>query len=346
MFRLTPNPSNSAVAPAQLLLLFGVLLLSCSLALAEDREHSLPLVAVSTTGTAVLIDEEGSGTGQLNFEIELAVPAWIGRFSVLLEAGAGPPEPLSCGPQTSGDFHNFAASAGDARVMEFTYRVSHHTGDWVVGFQEARGTIDTSRVANNDKTHFLASAFVNNPTISLPGSTVGLSWQRAIGTGRRGIGVTATRYERSGAFLAAESWWAFDRAIARIGAWKGRAEIACGEHSHQPSRGHGLYASIDGQSTSLQWNLRAGWGRHGEVPVSFIGLAIEIPLASGTLGLALGQGRVAEHEGTARESYAEMYLRYSLPGGLMFLPGLQLSDRLTDGSGPDLAVGFRFGIGV
>lgn len=346
MLRLTGNRSISALAPAQFLLLSGALLLTGSHALAEDREDTLPTVTVGTTGTAVSIDEDGSDTGQFNFEIELAVPARAGSFSLLLEAGAGRPEPLSCAAQTTGDFHAFAASPGDVRVVEFSYRVSHHTGDWAFGFQEARGTIDTSWVANDDKTQFLGSAFVNNPTINLPGSTVGLSWQRAIGTGRRGIGATASRYEHSGAFLAAESWWAFDGAIARIGAWQGRAEVGCEEHPHESSHGHGLYTSIDGQTTLLQWNLRAGWGRHGEVPVSFIGLAVELPLANGTLGLALGQGRVAAHEEAAVERHAEMYYRISLPGGLTILPGLQLSNRRADGSGPDLAVGFRFGIGI
>ena len=140
--------------------------------------------------------------------------------------------------------------------------------------------------------------------------------------------------------------WAFDGAIARIGAWQGRAETTCNEHLHEYLHGHGLYTSIDGQTTLLQWNLRAGWGRHGEVPVSFIGLAVELPLANGTLGLALGQGRVAAHEEAAVERHAEMYYRISLPGGLTILPGLQLSNRRADGSGPDLAVGFRFGIGI
>jgi hypothetical protein len=346
MLRFTTNSSISALAPAQFLLLSGALLLTGSHALAEHREDTLPSVAVSTTGTAVSIDEDGSDTGQFDFEIELAVPAREGSFSLLLEAGVGSPEPVSCAAQTAGGFHAFAASCGDVRVVEFSYRLSHHTGNWVVGFQEARGTIDTSRVANDDKTQFLGHAFVNNPTISLPGSTVGLSWQRAIGTGRRGIGATATRYEHSGAFLAAESWWVFDRAIARIGAWQGKAEIACDEHAHESLHGHGLYSSIDGQTTLLQWNLRAGWGRHSEVPVSFIGLAVELPLANATLGLALGQGRVVAHKEAAREWHAEMYYRYSLPGGLTILPGLQLTDRQDDGSGPDLAVGFRFGIGI
>jgi len=345
MLRLTANPPISAVALVQLLLLLWVLL-TRSVALAEDRQDTLANVGVGTTGTVVSIDEDGAGVGQLNFEIELAVPTRTGRFSVLLEAVAGPPEPLSCSAQTSADFHAFDARSGDAQVMEFSYRVSHHTGEWVIGFQEARGTIDTSRVANDDKTQFLVSAFVNNPTISLPGSTVGLSWQQAIGTGRRGIGATVNRYEHSGAFVAAEYWWAFDRSTARIGAWQGRSDIACSDHSHESSHGRGLYASIDGQSTRLHWNLRAGWGRHGEVPVSFIGLALELPLANGTLGLALGQGRVAEHGGAAHARHTEMYFRYSLPGGLTILPGLQLSDRLIDGSGPDLAVGFRFGIGL
>ena len=52
------------------------------------------------------------------------------------------------------------------------------------------------------------------------------------------------------------------------------------------------------------------------------------------------------HEEAARERHAEMYYRYSLPGGLTILPGLQLSDRRGDGSGLDLAVGIRFSMGI
>ena len=346
MLRLFAKRSSSARAPAQVLLLSGALLLTGSHVLAEHREDTKPSVAVVTTGTAASIDEDGSDTGQFNFEIELAVPAPAGSFSLLLEAGAGPPEPVSCAAQAAGDVQALAASSGDVRVVEFSYQVSHSTGDWTIGFQEARGTIDTSRVANDDKSQFLGPAFVNNPTISLPDSTLGLSWQRTRETGRRGFGATATRYERSGAFLAAESWWDFNRTVARIGAWRGRAGTDCDEHPHDFSHGHGLYAGIDGQTTQLQWNLRAGWGRQGEVPVSFIGLAVEWPLAGATLGLALGQGRAAAHEEAARERHAEMYYRYSLPGGLTILPGLQLSDRRGDGSGLDLAVGIRFSMGI
>jgi hypothetical protein len=346
MLRLTANPSHSALAAARLFLLSGALLLASSHALAEHREDTMPSLAVGTTGTAASIDEDGSDTGHFNFEIELAVPAGAGSFSLLLEAGAGPPEPVSCAAPTAEGIRTFAASSREVRVVEFSYQLSHSTGDWAIGFQEARGIIDTSRVANDDKSQFLGRAFVNNPTISLPDSALGLSWQRATQTGRHGIGATATRYGHSGAFLAAESWWHLDRAIARIGAWRGKAGIACDEHTQESSHGHGLYAGIDGQASMLQWNLRAGWGRHSEVPVSFVGLAIEMPLSGGTLGLALGQGYVAAHEEAARERHAEMYYRYSLPGGLTILPGLQLSDRRGDGRGPDLAVGFRFGIGI
>jgi hypothetical protein len=346
MSRLSASPSHSAPSAAQLLFCSWALLLTGSEVLAENLEDTMPSVAVSTTGTVATIGEDGPDSGQFNFDIELAAPAWAGHLFLMLEAGAGPPDPISCGALSAENTHAFAASSGDVRLVEFSYQVRHSTGDWAIGFQEARGTIDTSLVANDDKLQFLAPAFVNNPTISLPDSSLGLSWQRASETGRRGIGATATRYEHSGAFLAAESWWHFDGAIARIGAWRGRSGIACDEHAHKSSHGQGLYAGIDGQTTNLQWNLRVGWGRHGEVPVSFVGLAVEMPLSSGTIGLALGQGRILAHEEAASERHAEIYYRYSLPGGLTILPGLQLSDRRRDGSGLDLAVGFRFGIGI
>lgn len=346
MLRLTANLSISVLIPAQFLLLSGFLLLTSSRTLADGPQETLPSVSVGTTGTAVSIGEDAPESGQFNFEIEMAVPVRSGSFTLLLEAGIGQSEPFPYAAQIAGDFNAFAADSGDVRVLEFSYWVSHRTGDWSVGFQEARSTIDGSRVANDDKTQFLGSAFVNNPTISLPGSALGLSWQRAIGTGHRGIGVTATRYEHAGAFVAAESWWNFDRAVARIGAWRGKVENTCDEQLYASKHGHGLYANLDVQTTLLYWNLRAGWGRHDEEPVSFIGLAVELSLANGTLGFALGQGHISTHGEAAHDRYAEMYYRYSLPSGLMILPGLQLSEKQNDDRGPDLAVGIRFGIGI
>lgn len=346
MSRPSAKPSRSAGSVTWLLFLSWALLLTGSEVLAENQEDSVPAVAVGTTGTVAAIGESGSDSGQFNFEIELAAPAGAGHFVLLLEAGVGPPDPVSCGVPGSDNGYAVAPSSGDVRLVEFSYQVGHSTGDWAIGIQEARGSIDTSLVANDDKLQFLAPAFVNNPTISLPDSTLGLSWQRTTATGRRGIGATVTRYEHSGTFLAAESWWHFDGAIARIGAWRGRSGIGCDEHVDKSSYGQGLYAGIDGQTTNLQWNLRAGWGQHGEVPVSFVGLAVEMPLSNGTLGLALGQGRMLAHEKAASERHAEIYYRYGLPGGLTILPGLTLSDRRNDGSGLDLIVGLRFGIGM
>lgn len=80
----------------------------------------MPSVAISTTGTVATIGENGSDSGQFNFEIELAAPAGAGHFVLLLEAGAGPPDPISCGaPGTGGESSKDEARRGTKVITDW-----------------------------------------------------------------------------------------------------------------------------------------------------------------------------------------------------------------------------------
>ena len=72
MSRLSANPSHSAPSAAQLLFLSWALLLTGGEVLAENQEDTVPSLAVSTTGMVATIGENGSDSGQFNFETELA----------------------------------------------------------------------------------------------------------------------------------------------------------------------------------------------------------------------------------------------------------------------------------
>ena len=151
-----------------------------------------------------------------------------------------------------------------------------------------------------------------------------------------GLGLVSTRTVI--AFLVGFGWTG---AIARVGAWRGRLADDC-EKPHGAGRAHGVYGGADGHLKALRWNLRAGLGRAGDATTSFLGVALELPLRGGAFGLAAAHERMVDHEGAARARHAELYYRLVLPGGLWVLPGLQVSDHLADGAGPEWTAGVRF----
>jgi hypothetical protein len=344
MFESTATCSSNLHARAGLMI-FAVALFLTALPLhAEHEDLAEPAVAVGTFGSAVAFDGEEPDAGRLSFEMALALPVRSGVFSLVLEADAGPPDPAApavCPLRTAGDGDPFAATSQEVRTTSIQYLVSHDSGDWAIGLFEARNHLETSAIANDDKTQFAHPAFVNNPVIALPGSRFGVSWQRAAASGGRGYGALAMRDDHSGVFVAGESWWALGGAIARVGAWRGRLADDC-EEPHGAGRAHGVYGGADGHFRALRWNLRAGLGRAGGATTSFLGVALELPLRGGALGLAAGHERMLAHDGAARARHAEVYYRLALPGGLWVLPGLQVSDRPADGAGPEWTAGVRF----
>ena len=302
MFEITATGSSSLHVQAGLMNFALALFLTALPVHAEHEDPAGPSVSVGTSGSAFAFDGEEPDAGRISFEMELAVPLRSGAFSLVLEADAGPPDPAApavCPSRIAGDGDPFAATSQEVRATSIQYLASHDSGDWAIGVFEARNHLDTSAIANDDKTQFAHPAFVNNPAIGLPGSRFGVSWRRAAASGSRGYGAVAMQDDLSGAFVAGETWWALGGAIARVGAWRGRLADDC-EKPHGAGRAHGVYGGADGHLKALRWNLRAGLGRAGDATTSFLGVALELPLRGGAFGLAAAHERMVDHEGAAR----------------------------------------------
>lgn len=346
MTRSASTKVSSRATPAIVVLIAGAWLCVMPCALAETASDSAPSITVGTTGQAATLAREGPDAGQMNFEFALSLPARNGALELRVEAAAGPPDltaPAVCPSRAAGDADPFAASVGETRLVAFQYSFSHDSGDWSLGYVEARSHLDFSAVANDDKTQFAQAAFVNNPTLALPGSRLGLSWQRTAGSGASGHGILLAQDDDAGAFLAGEAWRDVAGIVARLGAWQGRHGDGCGD-AHPAERGRGVYAGFDGHLAALRWNLRAGLGRVGATNAAFVGLALEAPLRRGVLGLAAGRERAVAHGGAERARHAELYYRLALPGGLWLVPGLQFSDRA--GASADWSAGLRFMLAI
>jgi len=349
MTRSVNTKNSSRATPAVRPLFAAVWLCLTPVASAQDtirtgaNTEAWATVSVGAAGRAAALADDGADAGLVNIELEASAPIAAGAFTLLLEAEAGPPDPAASPSRTAADAGPFAVSSGEARLVAFHYTFSHASGDWSLGYVEARNYVDFSAVANDDKTQFAKAAFVNNPTLALPGSRLGLSWQRTARSGASGHNALLAQDDDAGAFLTAEAWWEVSGQVARLGAWQGRHGDGC-EGAHSATRGRGLYAGLDGRLAGLQWNVRAGLGQLGEGTTAFLGGALEAPLRNGRLGMALGREKAMTHGGTESARHAELYYRLALPGGLWLLPGVQFTD--TAAAGMDWSASLRFVLAI
>jgi hypothetical protein len=339
---------------ARTLTLALVIGFGCCDAVAEPEEEGVAWAALGTTGfNSITTAEDPAATSLLLFDVAIAAPARGGYFSLVVEAEAGPP--VSMGPAGLPSGHGaenpLTLRDRDARLTEALYRFRGGGGEWAVGIIESKGYLDASAVTNDEKTQFSNPVFVNNPTINLPDSNLGLSWWGPSKTQDHGYSAVLATRQESGVFLALETWQAWRTVVARLGAWSnsGRSRLETG--GTQPGRGWGLYASLDGHFDAWRWNVRMGVARPGAPTApKFISVAAELPRGRHTLGIAAGhatQGDRLSLDESGQGSHVELYYRAILSSGLAITPSLQFSDRSFRGArATALTAGVRFRLSI
>jgi hypothetical protein len=305
-------------------------------------------VEVGATGVATASASDDPPTpGLLVFDVAFGMQSRHGHFSMVVEAESCPPVSAGLAGHPGGINGDWAAHGdGEAQLMELRYHFTNDIGEWSVGFLESKGYLDSSAVANDDKTQFTSPVFVNNPAIDLPDSSLGLSWQRASASANRGYSAVLAGNEGAGAFVAVESWWGLRTLVARLGAWRNGARVT---HiaGAKTEYGQGLYAAIDGAVAELLWNVRAGIARpaHHE-RLRFFSVAAEIPLAGNSMGIAVGhssEGAGILPGAPGGTSHVELYYRWELTDGLVISPSLQfIGGAGGDGSETAVTAGIRF----
>jgi hypothetical protein len=309
-------------------------MMACPVLLAEQEGAAgTPWAEIGITGLNALgTGDDPATAGLLLFDVAVGLRARGGAFALLIEAESRPHFGAwqTAAPSIGGTLQAGAASDGAAWLTDFRYSFPSASGVWSIGFLESKSFIDASAVANDDKTQFAHPAFVHNPNIDLPGSSLGLAWQSALRPGGQGYTAVLSVGEGRAGFIALERFQECRGMVARLGAWRSGASAAP-DIGGPASRGsHGLYASLDGQLAAVRWNLRLGIAqpsRHGLA--SFLGVAAELPLARATLGVALGQSRRHSGrlpEGSGPSSHLELYYRRLIGSGLVITPSLQFSD--------------------
>ena len=346
--------SGSPTHPGLVLTLSLALVIGfgCCDAVAEHEEQRPAWVALGATGfNSITTAEDPAATSLLLFDVAIAMPARIGVFSLVVEAETGPPVSMRPVGLPSGHGAENPLTLGDseARLTEALYRLPGAGGEWAVGIIESKGYLDASAVANDEKTQFANPVFVNNPTIDLPESNLGVSWLGQSKTGDHGYSAVLSTREASGVFLALETWRAWRTVVARMGGWRnsGPSRLEAGG----PQPGRGLYASLDGQFDALRWNLRVGVARAGLTTApKFISVAAELPRGRHTLGIAAGHGMLGEGlslDEPGHGSHVEVYYRAMLSSGLAITPLLQFSDRSSPGGrATALTAGVRFRLSI
>lgn len=326
----------------------ALLVFSCAVMAEHQSAPPLSVEVGSTLVGAATSAGEHENAGVAAFDVAAGLALRGGQFSLLIEADTQPWFTAAT-PDLSWVNHDLGTVPGfsqsQARISELHYDFANDSGDWSIGFIDSKAHIDGSTVANDDKTQFSNPAFVNNPTIRLPDNSLGLAWQRPLEAGNRGYSLLLAKDGGDGAFLAVESWWAFETVTARLGAWDNSHALAAPAWKDASRNDFGLYMSFDGSLAALSWNVRTGIARpdHSEIE-SFISVAAEIPIAANSMGIAVGY---LLRGGLRGGSHFELYYRFALSEGIVITPCVQFS-RYGDPADPlsTLTAGVRFRLNI
>jgi hypothetical protein len=291
-----------------------------------------------------------------------SLPTRHGSWSLLLEMSANPAAggvPALFKGEIPSHCHLSGRPGGEGiELAELHYGFAAVGGEWSVGLIDATAHIDSSAVANDEKTQFINPVFVNNPGIGLPGNALGFTYRREPASGWPGLTalvMTASAHGHEAAhehagppdgaqngyrlFTALEAHWPSGSLGARLGAWEISRGLSGWGVIGSQSSGRGIYTAVDGRIAAVDWNLRVGWSDPGTGGSrSFAGAAIQIPIGGNRLGLAAGHSRLtgsADAETRQHSWHVETYYRHQFGDRYFLAPSLQYewSDDTDGGTG-------------
>ncbi len=247
---------------------------------------------------------------------------------------------------------------GRLQISGLHYAYPLVTGELTLGLLNAPGFLDASAVANDEKSQFLATTLVNNPTIAFPDYAPGIAYRYEADAGpglvlllmgSHGLGdnprasyaeLLGLGDEGKGVFAAAEGYWQQGGWALRLGVWGQFAEYPRLDGGAGTEHNYGLYTSVDWPVGPGLLNLRLGVANDAVSKArDFAGVAYELPLSVATLGIGLSHTRVSNEGRAATEddmTQAELYTRFALTERLHLTPAVQwLRNSHFDASGAD-----------
>ena len=282
-------------------------------------------------------------------DVFTAFPLRDGQLSMLIEATASPDAMGSSTPMPGGygdlDSTFMYGDRSDAQLTELHYGIETRSGVWTIGLLDSASHIDISTVANDEKTQFMNPDFVNNPTIDMPDSSLGLSYHHPYGATGPGYSLlliadrdileeraapaadTVGNYGRTGVFMGVEAHWNIGLANASLGTWGNIGKNPPTDSEWGSGRNYGFYTSIDGSHLGVHWNIRAGMARFQDsVSESFLSVAAELPVSDHVLGIAAGRvmhGGRLKSDLPGDTSRVELYYRFTVFDGFVITPDIQ-----------------------
>lgn len=235
---------------------------------------------------------------------------------------------------------------GRMQLSEIHYTQQFGANSLTVGMLDPDCRLDSSRVANDETHQFLASPFVNNPTIAFPDYTFGACMHVESGRERPGLNLLLTSShglgdnpnasyselfdigaKGKGVFIGTELYWQSERSIWRLGLWSNTADNDYIDGSGQTDDNYGIYLSSDHAMDEYKLNVRIGAANDEVSEVrDFISLALETGVYGSVTGFAVGRAGVSDNltGNTRDESYhSEVYFRFEMNGNTEITPSVQ-----------------------
>jgi hypothetical protein len=302
-------------------------------------------------GSADLLLAWPVGPGVVNGHLEAnTTPRSNGVSSLIGEANADAGSALDADGQ------------GRLQVSELNYGFALGMGELAVGLIDATGALDSSAVANDEATQFLATGLKNNASIEFPDYTLGLIYNLPLDEAGSGVSLVAagsqglsesadashaelfdlTEHGR-GAFLAAEWQRAGSWGTTRLGVWGHTAQHDRVDGSGNGGNNYGVYLSADTELGAAAVNLRLGVANEDVSEAArFAALAGEMLLSEAVaMGAGVAWTGASSDLAAASDSWqSEWYLRWAPAAGLTVGPSVQyLRNSGLDGSGASVDAG-------
>lgn len=323
---------------------------------ADTRHGSVNRVDGISVQSGVVIVAQAAADSRIkneliaSFDLVATIPVRWGEWTVYVE---GSTTPLA--NRVSSVLGSANADAGSAldrdnsgrfQVSELHYSFPWKNGRLVTGLLDTHAFLDFSQVANDETSQFLASPFVNNPTIEFPDYVLGVIYNykarhdagfTLVMTSSHGLADnTNASYSQlfdigesgKGLFLAAETQWKLSGFKFHTGLWSNTADHSYLNGNSGMGINYGAYMSIDWAQGKSLWNLRLGMAnRKVSKADTFMSVVMEYPVVNHTLGVGIAStGLSSDGSGINEDNVlqAEMYMRFDITRTFTVTPSIQL----------------------
>ena len=216
---------------------------------------------------------------------------------------------------------------GRVQVSEFFLSTAlTNTTLFHVGLLDSTVFFDSSNIANNENSQFIASDFVNNPVIDFPDySLAGVIEHRFSSSNTTKLMISSTNGladnpnrdysslfeiddDKKGIFSILESKWESGREFFEIGAWAHNGAHQALDNPNQTNlKNYGAYLTAGTGFGAQSFELRSGYANERvSTATGFTSLAYELSMRRWVFGTAYGYTKISKYITNRKHSVQEM----------------------------------------